>query len=339
MEMQTPADLLALIPAILEREPEEMVVLVTLKDGQLQAMMGMEHLPDEADLPEYVHAIVSQMAEVRPDALVMVFYTATESECDHDPYEHVYILTKLALDALSPVQVSPGLLVKEGKFKIYGTDHWHELSEVKESALAAAIVFNGMQLEPEGIVIPEPVSVTDEVTARIDAAIAATPPYPPDIHDAWATPNVVEARALYEELLQRGFGATEDEAVRLIGFLISPVTRDRLMVDTITGTTNVAEFAGTITGNGDIPADPDRLEAANRLVDNLMQWTCDRHRLPLMVTQAWLRWQAGRTLDAEQYLELALEVDPKYKLARAFHQYIHNLKRLPDSVLHDERDR
>jgi hypothetical protein len=336
MELSTPADLLALIPTLMNREPEEILVLITIKDNQMQAALGMEHLRDEENIAEYVSAIITQMLELKPEALVMVFYTETESGCDHEPYEHVNILTMLALDALTPMTVNPGVLVKGGRYHVYGSGQWHDIEEVKDSQLAASLVLNGIPLQPEGLVIPEPTALTEEVTEAIDERVARIPEYPRRIEDAWHMPYVTEERALYESLLQRGFGATEPEAVRLIACFQNPMLRDRLMVDTISSTMDPMEFGDAITGQSDIQPNPERVMAAASLIANLMQWTCDRHRLPLLVAQAWMSWMQGRTLDAEQYLDVAVGVDPDYRMAKAFHRYIRDLKRLPDGIAHGE---
>ena len=334
MQLSTPADLLALIPTLMNREPEEILVLIVLKDGHLLAAMGMELLEDEGGMAEYVSAIVQQMAEIKPDSMVPVFYTETESGCDHQPFEHVDMLLRLALDLLTPMSVQPGLLVKGGRFTVYGSDHWHDLAEVKTSNLAANMVLNGIPLEPTGLVIPEPTAVTDEVSAAIVAAMDAIPDYPSRIEATWRMPYVTEQRALYGELLERGFGATEEEAVRLIACFQNPLLRDRLMVDTISNTMDPEEMGEMLTGQSTVFPDQNRLDAAVSLMDNLMQWTNDRHRLPLLLVQAWLHWMQGRALDAEWYLDRASAIDPDYRMAKAFHKYIHDIKRLPDCVAH-----
>lgn len=333
MEMSTPADLLALIPTLINREPEEMLVLITLKDDQMQAALGMQHVEEADELVGYVASIVSQMNELRPDALVTVFYSEREST---RLFEAVNMLIMATLNLLTPMQVHPGVLVKGGRYHVFGADHWHDIGEVKESNLAATLVLNGFPLEPRGLAIPEPMALTDDVTEAIDERVASIPEYPPLIHDAWTMPYVMEERALYEELLQRGFGATEPEAVRMIACFQDPLLRDRLLVDTISDTINPTEFGDTITGQNDTMPDPDRVYAATELLDNLMQWTCDRHRLPLLTAQAWMAWMSGRTLDAEQYLDVAAELDPSYGMATAFHRYIKDVKRLPDGIAHGE---
>jgi len=329
MDMTTPADLLALIPTLINREPEDALVLVTLQDDHMQAALGLKHVEDMESMADYVTAIVKEMAELRPDALIMVFY----AEDDDPKYALVNTLIALTLNTLTPMVVHPGIRVKGGRFQVMGTDHWHDIEEVKESELAAALVLHGIPLKPEGVVIPEPTAVTDAVTQAIDDRVASVPPFPKLIHEVWAMPYVTEERALYEEVLERGFGATEEEAVRLIACFQDPFLRDRLMVDTISNTMDPVEFGETITGQSDSMPDPERVMAAANLINNLMQWTCDRHRLPMLVVQAWMSWMQGRTLDAEQYLDVAESTDPDYKMAKAFRRYLDE-KRLPDGIHH-----
>jgi hypothetical protein len=338
LNMETPADLLALIPTVMERKPEEMLVLVTIKDDQMQCVLGMEHCKNRSDIPNYVRAILEQMVEMKPDVLAMVFYTEDESDCSHQPYEHVSVVVQLAIDALTPMVCHPGILVKGGRYHLYGSEHWHDIDEVKQSELAAHLVLNGYPLEPHGVRIPEPTWATDELTFRIDAAASTVPEFPPGVAETWALPHVVEVRELYAQLLERGFGATEDEAVQIIGAFQRPPLRDRLMVDTISHTDNLLQFGETITGLSDAPSDSARLSEGMRLMDNLMQYTNDRHRLPILVTCAWFQWMLGRAMDAVTYCDAALEVDPDYRLAQAFKRYVTDLLRIPVSVLHQERD-
>ena len=286
MNMSTPTDLLALIPTLINREPRDVLVLVTLKGDGLQAALGLEHVQDMDSLADYVVTIVTEMAELKPDGIIMVFYV----EDDHPKYSVVNRLIAATLESVTPMDVHPGIMVKGGKFQVMGHDHWHDIEEVKDSELAANMVLHGIPLKPEGLVIPEPTAVTDAVTQAIDDRVASIPPYPAVIHDAWSLPYVVEERALYEALLQRGFGATEEEAVRLIACFQDPMLRDRLMVDTISSTADPSEFGDVITGQSDDYPDYDRVMAAAHLINNVMQWTNDRHRLPMLVAQAWMSW-------------------------------------------------
>jgi Domain of unknown function (DUF4192) len=336
MEMRTPTDVLALIPTAMQRKPEEILILICIKDNGLQAILGMQHCTDIGDAGNYAQAIIEQMVQMKPDALVMVFYTEEESDCSHEPFEHVAIVLKVAVETLTPMECHDPILVKGGRYHIYGTDQWHDLDEVKQSAMAADLVLHGFQLEPTGPVIPDPTAVTDDLTARIDDAVSSIPEFPKYMTDTWATPYVVELRQLYDQLLNRGFGATEDEAVQVIAAFQSPALRDRLMVDTISHTDNVMQFGETITGLSDAPLDHSRLVTGLALMDNLMQYTADRHRLPVLVTCAWFHWMLGRTLDAVTYCEEALKVDPDYKLAQAFERYITDLMRIPVHVLHSD---
>lgn len=338
LNMGTPADLLALIPTIMERKPAEMLVLVTIKDDQMQCVLGMEHCKGFDELPNYLRAILEQMSEMRPDILAMVFYTETESDCAHYPYEHVSALIQMAIETMTPMTCHPGILVTGGRYHLYGSDEWHDIDEVKQSELAAHLVLHGYQLEPHGVRIPEPTAATEELTERIDAAASTVTEFPERMRDAWTLPYVAELRELYAQLLERGFGATEDEAVKIIGAFQRPTLRDRLMVDTISHTDNLLQFGETITGLSDALPDPDRLFAGLRLMDNLMQYTNDKHRLPILVTCAWFHWMLGRTLDAVTYCDAALEVDPEYGMGKAFKRYITDLMRIPVHVLHAERE-
>jgi hypothetical protein len=332
--MRSPADLLACIPSLIRRQPEEMLVLLTIKDDHVQSVLVMQHCTGVDETPAYVMNVMEAVAELRPDALAMVFYTEGDSWCSHEPFEHVCDLIHKTIDTLTPAFVVPGILVRGGRFHEYHTGHWHDMAEVKDSPMAASLVLNGVVLEPAGVSIPAPVSVTDSVTAAIDAAIASLPVWPMStpIPEAWGDPVMVDARVLFGSLLERGFGATESEAVRLIACFQNPFIRDRLMVDAVNATVDIEAFARTITGNSEDRLDDSRMGEAVSLLNNLMQWACDRHRPSLLVAQAWLHWIQGRAMDAEAYCRAALELDPGHGLAAMFLRYILDIKRMPSNV-------
>lgn len=336
LSMETPADLLALIPTVMERKPEDMAVIVCFKDERLMCLMGIEHCRDN-DMANYVKAILEQMAEVKPDAMTMVYYTEDESECDHAPHEHTDILVRVAIGALTPMDTLPGIVVKGGRFHVYGSDRWHDIDEVKQSEVAAGLVLNGIPLQPEGVVIPEPTGLTERLASLIAYEEAIIPDFPERMQDTWNLQHVQELRGLYADMLGRGFGATEAEAARLVAAMMHPPLRDRLMVDTISHTDNLMQFGETITGLSDALPDFDRLRAGLSLMDNLMQYTDNEHRLPVLVTCAWFHWMLGRAMDARTYCEAALAVDPDYRMAQAFLRYVTELLRIPVSVLHRER--
>lgn len=337
LSMETPADLLALIPTVMERKPEDMAVIVCFKDGRLMCIMGIEHCRDGDDVANYVKAILDQMVEVKPDAMTMVYYTEDESECDHAPHEHTDVIIRVALRVFTPINTLPGIVVKGGRFHVYGSDHWHDIDEVKQSEVAAGLVLNGIPLQPEGVVIPEPTGLTEQLASLIAYEEAIIPDFPSRMQDTWNLQYVEELRGLYSDVLGRGYGATEPEAARLVAAMMHPPLRDRLMVDTISHTGNLLKFGETITGLSDAPPDFDRLHAGLSLMDNLMQYTDDEHRLPVLVTCAWFHWMLGRTMDAVTYCEAALAVDPDYRLAQAFLRYVTELLRIPVSILHREQ--
>ena len=69
MNMTTPADLLALIPTLINREPEDALVLVTLQDDHMQAALGLKHVEDMEDMADYVTAIEIGRASCRERVL------------------------------------------------------------------------------------------------------------------------------------------------------------------------------------------------------------------------------------------------------------------------------
>lgn len=335
LSMETPADLLALIPTIMERKPENLVVLVCMKHGRLLCVMGIEHCKRD-DMAGYVRAILEQMTEVKPDALTCIYYEDGADELEV-PSNQTDMLIRLAAEALTPMDTIPGIIVRDGQFHVIGSDHWHDIDEVRQSQVAAGLVLNGMPLQPQGITIPEPTALTEDMSKRIIYEESIIPEFPPRMVDLWNLQHVQELRGLYSDVLGRGYGATEPEAARLIAAFQLPQLRDRLMVDTIAHVDDLMQFGETITGLSDAFPDPDKLRAGLALMDNLMQYTDDEHRPPLLITCAWFHWMLGRSMDARTYCEKALEVDPDYGLGKAFLRYITDLLRIPTSILHREQ--
>jgi hypothetical protein len=330
--METPADMLAYIPTLIQREPEEALVILTVIGEQIQAALALQHCPSMDDVTDYVLGVMEGLTQLQPEKVVMVFYTEAESWCSHEPYRHVHDLIAISAHDLAGLDIIPGLLVTGGRFHEYGTEEWHDMAEVKDSVVAAAMVLGGIPLQPPGITIPEPKAATDAIIAAIDETLESLPALPSNIGQVWEHPYTQQVREIFEVALRREHGPSTGEAIVLIACLQRPVLRDRLMVDAVTHTQDMKEFARTITGNGEEPIPARRVAAAMELMDNLMQFTCDRHRLSLLVTQAWLHWTMGRAADADEYCHAALAIDPEFHMASMFLRYITEAKRIPSNA-------
>ncbi len=65
-----------------------------------------------------------------------------------------------------------------------------------------------------------------------------------------------------------------------------------------------------------------RVEWAQQLLLHAYTHSSTRHSAPLLTAVAFINWWEGRDSKAHQFLELALEADPAYHLARLSYQMI-----------------
>ncbi|MGC0237717.1 DUF4192 family protein [Arthrobacter sp. SD76] len=138
-------------------------------------------------------------------------------------------------------------------------------------------------------------------------------PSPPDYD------RDISARELWAGMLDSVSFPSDDDCHALVANLQFPAIRDRLIAD-IPGLDEPMKrilFAQT-------QGAPkwSRIEWAQQLLLHAYTRTSPQHQAPVLTTIGYINWWEGRGSKAHQFLQLALDTDPTYRLARLSDQMI-----------------
>ncbi len=111
----------------------------------------------------------------------------------------------------------------------------------------------------------------------------------------------------------------DEQTIGLIANLQFPAIRDQLMAD-IPGIDEPMDRILLAQTHG--KPQWSRIEWAEQLFVHAYTHSATIHSAPSLTAIAFINWREGRGSKAHQFLELALEADPNYRLARLSDQMI-----------------
>jgi hypothetical protein len=127
------------------------------------------------------------------------------------------------------------------------------------------------------------------------------------------------ARTLWTEMLDAKSFPPDEQIISLISGLQFPTIRDQLMAD-IPGIDEPMDRVLLAQTNS--KPHWSRVEWAEQLLLHAYTRSSTRHSAPILTAIAFINWWEGRGSKAHQFLQLALEADPGYHLARLSDQMI-----------------
>lgn len=213
-----------------------------------------------------------------------------------------------------PASSSPStrqrLLVSEDTFTRYddGPETYAAipLSTTQSSQINAEYVYRGSTIHPTGcITLPTPTHETakaDAVEHRMDTI--RTLPH----HDA-----IAQAYNLWTSMLDAKTYPTDEQTVSLIANLQFATIRDQLTAD-IPGIDE--PMKQVLLAQTHTKPQWSRIEWAQQLLLHAYTQTSNHHAAPILTAIGYINWWEGRGSKAHQFLQLALEADPNYRLAR-----------------------
>ena len=128
-----------------------------------------------------------------------------------------------------------------------------------------------------------------------------------------------QGRQLWAGMLNSKTFPSDDDCHALVANLQFPAIRDRLIAD-IPGVDEPMQqilFAQT-----DQAPKWSRIEWAQQLLLHAYTRTSAEHAAPVLTTIGYINWWEGRGSKAHQFLQLALDTNPAYRLARLSDQMI-----------------
>lgn len=122
-----------------------------------------------------------------------------------------------------------------------------------------------------------------------------------------------QARRLWDGMLDAKSYPSGDQTISLIANFQFPTIRDQLMAD-IPGIDEPMDQVLLAQTHGR-PQWP-RVEWARQVLLHAYTHSSTKHSPPLLTAVTFINWWEGRGNKAHQFLQLALEADPSYHLAR-----------------------
>ncbi|UZX02826.1 DUF4192 domain-containing protein [Arthrobacter sp. CDRTa11] len=317
LSIKTPADVLSFVGHTLGFWPKESLVCITLNHKNMVGATLRVDLPkSEEGLFAYAQTVAGYIQkDANASTVLFAVYTEKPWEIGEEkPQAHTVAALTGAL-AQQGISIRDGLLVGNEACLPYDGDHLSgpsiPLAATQSSEINAEFVYRGSQIEPQGIRLPASTKetlTTDAVLDRME-----------EIRRLPAQEALDEARALWGSMLQGKTYPTDEETVSLIASFQFAGIRDRLMAD-IPGIDE--PMVEVLLAQTEAKPQWSRVEWAQQLLLHAYTHSSTQHSAALLTTVGYINWWEGRGSKAHQFLQLALEADPAYRLARLSDQMV-----------------
>jgi hypothetical protein len=317
LTITTPSDVLSFIGHTLGFWPQESLVCITLNENSIGATLRID-LPRQSgqELP-YARTVAHYLtSDTTATAILFAVYT---SETTHTGQARPHASTIAALTGVLAEQgitIRDGLFVGDETFSPYDGEPGHDLalpvSSAQTSAINAEFIYRGSFIEPTD-------RVTLPATSQEAAKATAVEHHMDTIASQPADTALKQGRKLWAKMLENNTFPNDDDCQALVANLQYPAIRDRLIAD-IPGVDEPMQrilFAQT-------EATPkwSRIEWAQQLLLHAYTRTSPQHAAPVLTAIGYINWWEGKGSKAHQFLQLALDTDPAYRLARLSDQMI-----------------
>jgi hypothetical protein len=314
--IKTPADVLSFVGHTLGFWPRESLVCITLVDNHVGATLRVD-LPKPGAEISYAQTVAEYLAhDDKAASVLFAVYTSRPAEAGR-ARPHAATIAALT-GALSErgMTIRDGLLVGEEAVSQYDGDPVGgpslPLSSTQSSQINAEFVYRGSTIAPTNR-ITLPASTKDTQTAdAVENCVKSIQNL--NVQDA-----MDQARALWTKMLDAKSYPTDERIISLIANLQFPTIRDQLMAD-IPGIDEPMDRV--LLAQTDSKPHWSRVEWAEQLLLHAYTHSSTRHSAPILTAIAFINWWEGRGSKAHQFLQLALEADPDYHLARLSDQMV-----------------
>ncbi|MFE5835845.1 DUF4192 domain-containing protein [Arthrobacter sp. NPDC056493] len=310
LTIRTPADVLSFVGHTLGFWPRESLVCITLSDKHVGATLRVD-LPKPGTEISYAQTVAGYLShDTNAESVLFAVYTSQEEQAGTVKPQAATIAALTGALAERGMSIRDGLLV--GNERVSQYDGSPEdgrslpLAATQSSQINAEFVYRGSTIEPTNrITLPASTKETETTDAVRDRVAA--------LGGLKVGEALEQARARWTEMLGSNSYPDQDEIVNLIADLQFPVIRDRLMAD-IPGIDERMDRI-LLAQTHDKPQ-WSRVEWAQQLLLHAYTHSSTKHSAPLLTAVAFINWWEGRGSKAHQFLQLALEADPAYHLAR-----------------------
>jgi hypothetical protein len=319
LTIKTPSDVLSFIGHALGFWPQESLVCITLNENSIGATLRID-LPRQPgqELP-YARTVAHYLTS-DTTATSMLFAVYTSEPCQHGSAkpQAVIIAALTGVLAEQGITIRDGLFVGDTTFSPYddegapGTGIALPVSSTQTSAINAEFIYRGSYIEPiDRITLP--------TTGEAQTKASAVERHMETISSQRSDTALHQGRRLWSEMLDSKNFPSDDDCHALVANLQFPAIRDRLIAD-IPGVDEPMQhilFAQTETA-----PKWSRIEWAQQLLLHAYARTSAQHAAPVLTAIGYINWWEGKGSKAHQFLQLALDTNPAYRLARLSDQMI-----------------
>ncbi|MGF9646920.1 DUF4192 domain-containing protein [Pseudarthrobacter oxydans] len=317
LTITTPSDVLSFIGHTLGFWPQESLVCITLNENSIGATLRID-LPRQPgqELP-YARTVTHYLtSDITATSILFAVYTS-ETARTGQPRPHAGTIAALTgVLAEQGITIRDGLFVGDETFSPYdgepGTSLALPVSSTQTSAINAEFIYRGSFVEPSD-------RITLPTTGQEAAKATAVERYMESIRSQATDAALQHGRKLWANMLDSKTFPSDDDCHALVANLQFPAIRDRLIAD-IPGVDEPMQqilFAQTAA-----PPKWSRIEWAQQLLLHAYTRTSPEHAAPVLTTIGYINWWEGKGSKAHQFLQLALDSDPAYRLARLSDQMI-----------------
>ncbi|WP_115787476.1 DUF4192 domain-containing protein [Arthrobacter silvisoli] len=316
LTIKTPADVLSFIGHTLGFWPIESLVCITLRDNRVGATLRVD-LPKPGAELSYARTVAGYLAhDADAGSVLFAVYTSAPQVPGRARPHAATIAALTGALAEHGMTIRDGLLVGDDTVSEYDGDPAHclslPLSATQSSQINAEFVYRGSTIEATDRVVLPPSTKESRNADAVDRRVQA-------IQNLNILDALKQARDLWNGMLESNSYPDDEQTVSLIAELQCPAIRDHLMAE-IPGIDEPLDRILLAQTRG--KPQWSRVEWAQQLLVHAYTLSSTRHSAPILTAIAFINWWEGHGSKAHQFLQLALEADPGYHLAKLSDQMI-----------------
>lgn len=311
LTIKTPSDVLSFIGHTLGFWPQESLVCITLNENSIGATLRID-LPRQTgqELP-YARTVAHYLtSDTTATSVLFAVYTSETTQHGSARPHAATIAALTGVLAEQGITIRDGLFVGDETFSPYdgepGTSLALPVNSTQTSAINAEFIYRGSYIEPTD-------RITLPTTREAAAKATAVGHYMETIRSQRSDEALQQGRELWSDMLDSKNFPSDEDCHALVANLQFPAIRDRLIAD-IPGVDEPMQhilFAQTETA-----PKWSRIEWAQQLLLHAYTRTSAEHAAPVLTAIGYINWWEGKGSKAHQFLQLALDTDPAYRLAR-----------------------
>lgn len=317
LTIKTPSDVLSFIGHTLGFWPQESLVCISLNDDSIGATLRID-LPRQPgqELP-YARTVAHYLTtDTTATSVLFAVYTGEPCELGSAKPHAATIAALTGVLAEQGITIRDGLFVGDTTFSPYdgepGTSLALPVTSTQTSAINAEFIYRGSYIQPTDRITLPTTNEAQTKAAAVERHMEAISCQPADT-------ALQQGRKLWSEMLDSRNFPSDEDCHALVANLQFPAIRDRLIADIpdVDEPMQHILFAQTETA-----PKWSRIEWAQQLLLHAYTRTSAEHAAPVLTAIGYINWWEGRGSKAHQFLQLALDNDPAYRLARLSDQMI-----------------